>query len=539
VDLSRYTALFLADSKDHLRRSSTLLLEWEREPHQAEPVGELFRSFHSLKGAAATMGYDQVADVAHRAENLLEAVRRRELDGSPAVIGLLLRAVDHLDRAVDDAVAGRELADSAPLAEALERLAQSATPSTVSAAAAPPALAASSASTEHGGRTPRRSGAHPTPATTARIQAGQLDELVQRTGELVVARNRLLALAGKRADPDLEAVAGQVDTLVRTLHAGVVRARLAPIHDLFDRFPRVVRDLGAALGKSVRLELHGEGIELDRSVLEELVDPMIHLIRNAVDHGIEPAAERVALGKPAEGRLVLTALRRREWVILRLSDDGRGIDPSAVRSRAVELGVLGSADPLGEGQLLSVLARPGFTLKREVTAVSGRGIGMDAVLTKLRSLGGAVELISRAGQGTAFELSVPLTTAIQRVLLVSVGDERLAFPFRLVREAVLPGKAESPSTSSNAFTFRGRSLPLVDLGIALGVARSSDGGRRPILVLEWGTRDGALAVDQVLGQHDVLIERVEAPIGMPAWVSGATILADGSPAFVLDPTALF
>jgi two-component system chemotaxis sensor kinase CheA len=538
VDLSRYTALFLADSKDHLRRSSALLLEWEREPRDAEPVAELFRSFHSLKGSAATMGYDQLADVAHRAETLLEAVRRRELEGSPAVIGLLLRAVDHLDRGVEDAVAGRALADSTPLAEALERLTESATPSTVAAGAGPAAETAPAAPATNGNRN-RRSGAHQSPATTARIQAGQLDELMQRTGELVVARNRLVALTSRRTDPDLEAVTGQVDTLVRTLHAGVVRARLAPIHDLFDRFPRVVRDLGATLGKAVRLELRGEGIELDRAVLEELVDPMIHLIRNAVDHGIEPAAERVALGKPAEGRLVLTALRRRDWVILRLSDDGRGIDPAKVRDRAVELGILGPGDGVGETQLLPLLARPGFTLKREVTSVSGRGIGMDAVLTKLRGLGGAVELITRAGQGTAFELSVPLTTAIQRVILVGVGAERLAVPFRLVREALPPGKADAASTSGNAFTFRGRSLPMVDLGAALGVARPADLERRPILVLEWGTRDGALAVDQVLGQHDVLIERVEAPIGMPAWVSGATILADGSPAFVLDPTALF
>src|SRR5262249_53348781 len=175
-------------------------------------------------------------------------------------------------------------------------------------------------------------------------------------------------------------------------------------------------------------------IELDRTVLEELVDPMIHLIRNAVDHGIESAAERVALGKPAEGRLVLTALRRRDWVILRLSDDGRGSGPAEGRDRGGERGRPPPGGAVSEGQLLSVLGRPGFTLKREVTAVSGRGIGMDAVLTKLRSLGGAVELITRAGQGTAFELSVPLTTAIQRVLLVGVGDERLAFPFRLVRE---------------------------------------------------------------------------------------------------------
>jgi two-component system chemotaxis sensor kinase CheA len=533
VDLSRYTALFLADSKEHLRRSTAKLLEWERQPDSSEPVGELFRSFHSLKSSAATMGYDGVADLAHRAESLLEAVRRRELAGSAAVVGLLFRTVDHLERGIEAAVAGTDGVDPRPLAEALERLVQSATPSTVGAAPAapvpePPGLPE---------RAARRSGVHRAPVAAARIDQGQLDELLQRAGELVLARNRLAALSAARRDADLEAISGQVDSLVRTLHAGVVRARLAPITELFDRFPRVVRDLGAGMGKTVALELHGEGIELDRTVLEELVDPMIHLIRNAVDHGIEPAAERIALGKPAEGRLLLSAERRRDWVVLRLADDGRGIDLEQVRARAVELGHWRAADPLGPAQLLGLLARPGFSLKREVTSVSGRGVGMDAVVTKVRGLGGGVELLTSPGWGTAFELSVPLTTAIQTVLLVGVDRERYAVPFRLVREAVRSPEESVPS--GNSFSFRGRTIPLVDLAVAVGSSGASRTSRRPVLMLEWGTRDGALAVDQVLGQHDVLIERIEAPRGMPAWLSGATILADGAPAFVLDPTALF
>jgi two-component system chemotaxis sensor kinase CheA len=374
----------------------------------------------------------------------------------------------------------------------------------------------------------------------------------------VVARNRLAALSIRRTDPELEAISGQVDSLVRTLHAGVVRARLAPIGDLFDRFPRVVRELGASLDKAVRLELQGEGIELDRAVLEELVDPMIHLIRNAVDHGIESPAERLALGKSPEGRIVLAAERRRDWVVLRLSDDGRGIPLDRVRERAVELGCIAPGDSVAPGQLLGILARPGFTLKRQVTAVSGRGIGMDAVMTKLRGLGGGVELATEPGRGTTFELHVPMTTAIQTVLLVGIERERYAIPFRLVREALLPTRgstaAEERDTievaerltatldEPNAFTFRMHSRPVVDLARAVGAAggeREAKATRRPRLVLEWGTREGVLVVDHVLGQHDVLIERVEAPRGTPAWISGVTILADGSPAFVLDPTALF
>jgi chemotaxis protein histidine kinase CheA len=298
--------------------------------------------------------------------------------------------------------------------------------------------------------------------------------------------------------------------------------------------------LGESLGRAVRLDLKADGIELDRGMLEELVAPLVHLLRNAVDHGIEPGAERLRLGKPSEGRLVLAAERRRDWVALSLSDDGRGIDRSLVAERARAEGVRSPEAPLpDDAELLAILARPGFTLKGRVTEVSGRGVGMDVVVSTVRALGGRVDLATQVGLGSTFTLTVPLTTAIQRVLLVGVGGERYALPFRMIREAARSRTAAIATASAGSrFSFRGDSLPLVDLAGQVG-GRTEAGGQRPVLVLEWGTRQGALAVDEVLGQMDVLIERVEAPVGLPAWVSGATILGDGMPAFVLDPTALF
>ncbi|MHB1329970.1 MAG: chemotaxis protein CheA, partial [Gemmatimonadales bacterium] len=358
--------------------------------------------------------------------------------------------------------------------------------------------------------------------------------------ELVVARNRLGNLVAARTDPELEQISGQVDSLVRSLHGLVIKARLAPVSELFGRFPRVVRDLGESLGKMARLELGGEGIELDRAMLEELVEPLIHLLRNAVDHGVEHPADRVAAGKPAEATLRLGAGRRREWIVIRLEDDGRGIDRDAVVRRATERGLLpsGAGADLSDADVLQLLVRPGFSTKAEVTEVSGRGVGLDVVASKVRALGGTLGLRSESGQGTVFEITVPLTTAVQRVLLVGADGERYAIPFRLVREAVLPGRTETAS-GNGRFTFRDRSVPFVDLADLVGRRGADIPSRRPVLVLEWGSRDGAVAVDTLLGQHDVLLERIEAPDSLPGWVSGATILADGAPAFVLDPTAFF
>lgn len=522
MDPGRYASLFLADTREHLGRVGALLLDWEREPDAPGPVAELFRAFHSVKGAAATMGYGGVAELAHAAEDLLAAVRRGELAGSRAVVGLLLRAADVLEAAAEAAVGGEAAPDAAPLAEALARMAASGAPRSAMGSRTAVGVAA------------RRGAARP-----VRIEPARLDELLNQAGELVVARNRLDALSRGSRRADLEAVSGQLGTLITGLYHGVLRARLAPIAELFGRFPRVVRDLGETLGKAVRLELRADGIELDRGVLEELVDPLVHLVRNAVDHGIEHVAHRVRAGKPPEGRLVLWAERRREWVAVCLSDDGRGIDRALVAERARALGHWAGAREPDDGELLALLARPGFTVKHEVTEVSGRGVGMDVVVSTVRALGGRVALETRVGAGTTFTLAVPLTTAIQRVLLVGVGAERYAIPSRMLVEAgfvARPADREAPP--GGRFSFRGASVPMVDLASVTGT-RSAGPPRRPVLVVEWGEHHGAVAVDALLGQSDVLIERVAAPRGLPAWVTGATILADGSPAFVLDPTALF
>ncbi|MEZ4589339.1 MAG: Hpt domain-containing protein, partial [Gemmatimonadales bacterium] len=376
MDVARYAQLFLADSREQLRAAASLLVDWEQNPEATDGLPELFRAFHSVKGAAAAMGYDSVTRLAHSAESLLDAIREERLAPSGPVVGLLLRSVEVLELDAEAAVRGESIDDAPALAEALARMA---------ASGDTPVVARPSGSR----RAPRPSGALAAPqgaqSRMVRIEPARLDDLLLRAGELMVGWNRLERSTRHLADPAIEAVVGALGSLVRNNHASVLRARLAPVEELFDRFPRIVRDLGASLDRSVRLERpHQDEIELDRGMLEALVDPLVHLVRNAVDHGIEPPTERSLRGKPDEGTVSIWATRDREWVTINLADDGRGIDRDRVVERAIEMGLRGAGDPAPSAEeLLTLLARPGFTMKQAVSEVSGRGVGMDVVVTTI------------------------------------------------------------------------------------------------------------------------------------------------------------
>ncbi|HEU5219267.1 MAG TPA: chemotaxis protein CheA [Gemmatimonadales bacterium] len=524
MDLARYTALFLSDSRDHLQRCNELLLAFERDPGSSTPVAELFRAFHSIKGSSAAMGFEPVSELAHAAEQVLSGVRSGVIEPSRPVIDGLFQAVDTLSEGVEAVGRGETPIVDHGLIEALFRL----VPVSDARTAEMPI--------PERRREARPSVTKPAPGRSAarqvRVDLDRLDALVNDVGELVVARNRLSAIADREIGSELEQVSGRISALVAGLQSGVLRARMAPVEEIFDRFPRMVRDLGRELGKEIHLELQGHEIEVDRSVLDALADPLTHLIRNAADHGLEAPAERHAAGKESQGTIRLRAERVRDEVTVTVADDGAGIDRVQVRDRAVERGLLDAGAPVPDAAaLLRLLAHPGFTMKAHVTTVSGRGVGIDAVLTRVRSLGGRMEIKTTPGRGTTFLMHLPVTRAILRALLVGVEDERYAIPFGSLAEAVVHEQTESE------VTLRGSPLPTADLREVVGLTRA--GGRRPVVVVEAGGGRAALLVDVLLGQQDVVVEQLAAPTGLPAWVGGATILPDGAPALILDPAALF
>ncbi|MDX2192125.1 MAG: chemotaxis protein CheA [Gemmatimonadales bacterium] len=364
------------------------------------------------------------------------------------------------------------------------------------------------------------------PERTARVTLRRLDRLMHASGELVVARNRLLAqVAAAPRDPALAAAADRLAALVGAVQDEVLAMRLVPVAEAFAPFPRVVRELGRTLGRPVRLETDDGGIELDRALLDELADPLLHLVRNAVDHGLEAPAERVAAGKPATGTVTLAARRERDTVSLLVRDDGRGIDRDRVRARAVADGLVDAHAPLDDDALLRVLARPGFSTASRVSGVSGRGVGVDVVFTRLRRLGGSVAVASVPGEGTTFTLRVPRTLALVRALLVDVGAERYAVPLAFVE-----GVARLRDAGAR---------PVLALGALLGTPEAAaPSGAGPAVLLHVGQRRVALAVDRLVGQQEVMLEAFDPPAALPPWFGGVTILAEGAPALVLDAAAL-
>ncbi len=372
-----------------------------------------------------------------------------------------------------------------------------------------------------------------------RVDLRRLDGLMDLIGELVTARGRLNELAAQARDPAMDDIAIQISRLSTELQDEIIQARMTPVWQVFDRFPRLVRDLARELGKQVAFRVEGKEIELDRAILDELGDPLLHLLRNAVDHGIEPPAERRRRGKAPEGEIVLTAVRERASVAISVTDDGRGIERAKILQRAKREGLVDPhAEALSDDQLLRVLARPGFSTAEAVTSVSGRGVGIDVAVTRIRALGGSVDIRSEEGKRTTFVLRLPVTLAIVRALIAGVGRERYALPLTYVSETVELGVQPTTTVEGReAIVLGERVVPLVHLRRLLGVTGDAP-TRCPIIVLELGDRRSGIVVDGMLGQQEIVVKGFDAPQGTLPVFSGATIMGDGLPALILDAGGL-
>jgi two-component system, chemotaxis family, sensor kinase CheA len=620
MDLSKYAALFLAESREHLNACNGSLLEWERTPSSVEPVDRLFRAIHTIKGMAATMGYSGVARLAHAGETLLDALRKGRVATSPAVFQLLYRTVDTLGALVESAAAGTEQEPDVALITELDHAAVT----SLEAGTLPPpaqvvieepklrratdaprsrpiSVVIRRGAVMRGARAAlvlRRaetlgvvSGVQPPiaqlerdefdgklflrlqtrladqeitdalrmvgdvdtiefgevmgesgrgPNRQIRVDLGRLDALMKHVGELVVAKNRLGAVSAESGDPTLLELSGRISRLVSAMQGEVLASRMTPVGEVFERFPRLVRDLSRELGKRIRFDMEGQEIELDRSVLDEIGDPLLHLIRNAADHGIESPEERAAAGKPAEGRILLSATRERNSVALRVTDDGRGIDRKLILAKARREGAaVEEVDTLTDDLLVRVLARPGFSTAQTVSGVSGRGVGVDVAMTRVRALGGTLEVRTDLGRGSTFLIRVPLTLAIVRALLTEAAGERYAVPLAYVAETVeFDRRAITAVRDREALVVRDHVIPTVHLRDLVSGQSGSHSTRQPTVILEIGERRTALVVDALLGQQDIVVEPFDAPRGLPPFVGGATILADGKPALILDAAAL-
>jgi two-component system, chemotaxis family, sensor kinase CheA len=373
-----------------------------------------------------------------------------------------------------------------------------------------------------------------------RVDLRRLDALVNAVGELVIVRDRMRRLAG-RAEPDLADSVDQAARLIGELQHEIMQARMAPVWQVFDRFPRLVRDAARALGKRVDFVIEGKEIELDRSMLDEIGDPLVHLLRNSLDHGIESPAERRAAGKPETGTLRLSAARERSRIVIRVQDDGRGVHRDRVVARAVAGGLVTAdeAREMTDDEVVRLITRPAFTTAETVTDVSGRGVGLDVVATRVRALGGMLEIASTPGEGTSMTLQLPQTLAIVRALLVQQSGETYALPLTHVGETVhlLPDEVGAVQGRPVA-RLRDEVIPLHALRRLLGTNGAPPSGKRPAVVLEVGELRVGLEVDRLLGQQEIVVKAFDATDDTLRLFSGATILADGRPALILDAGSL-
>ncbi|UCF39513.1 MAG: chemotaxis protein CheA [Gemmatimonadota bacterium] len=368
-----------------------------------------------------------------------------------------------------------------------------------------------------------------------RVDLRRLDALMNLIGELLTTRAALADISVRRADPELEEVSAKFSQLAGDLQSEIIQARMTPVWQVFDRFPRLVRDLSRKLGKQVAFRVQGKDIELDRAILDEIGDSLVHLLRNSVGHGIESPKERKAAGKPPEGVVELSAVRERAAVAIRVRDDGRGIDRAKILARAQQLGLVDAdAESLSDEVLLRLLSQSGMSTAEEVSDVSGRGVGVDAVVHATRALGGGVEVHTAAGEGTTFTLRLPTTLAIVRALIARVGEERYALPITHVAETLDLGAAHvTRADERDAMTLREGVVPLVYLRRMLEIAGDAP-PRSPVIVLQIGERRSGLVVDQLLGQQEIVVKAFTPPRGMLPIFSGATILGEGRPVLILD-----
>jgi two-component system, chemotaxis family, sensor kinase CheA len=527
-EMDEIVAEFLVESLESLDRLDRDLLTLERDPGSREVLASIFRTMHTIKGTCGFLGFGRLERVAHAAENLLAGMRDGSRSMTPEIAETLLRTGDSLramlDRIATTGVDGDDEHDD--LVDELARLRTS---------PAGPRRAAAAAS-----EAPRSEHRPAAADTTIRVDIALLDRLMTVVGELVLARNHLVQLADERDDESLAPASQAIDRITAELQEGVMKTRLQPIRSAWAPIPRVVRDLAVALGKRARIETEGEETELDRSIIEAIRDPLAHLVRNAIDHGIEPPEERRAVGKPEEGVIRVRAYHEGGQVTIEVSDDGRGLHPEAIRAKAIDQGIVtpDQAARLTDRQVSDLVFVPGFSTAEEVTTVSGRGVGMDVVRTNVERIGGSVDVAPAAGAGTTFKIRIPLTLAIVPALIVTSDRQRFAIPQANVVELVAIGEGELDAVrDAVVYRLRDRLVPVVSLAATFG-SEAQDRSTGSLVVVQADDRTFGVLVDGLSDSVEIVVKPLGPHLSGLDVFAGATILGDGSVAAIVDVVGL-
>lgn len=542
---------FLLESNENLSRLDQEIVELERRPKDANLLASIFRTIHTIKGTCGFLGFTLLEGVAHEAENILSQLRSGQREISEPLISIILESIDatkSILRSIESA--GSEGPDVySDLRQRLGIAAKQQPPATLPApqpevasdhppapatsapAAAPPGPPAPAAQDTEKGQS--------VSDTAIRVDVGLLDKLMNLVGELVLARNQVLQFNSQREDAALNATSQRLNLITTELQEGVMKTRMQPIGLVWNKLPRLVRDVSHSLGRHVRLEMDGADTELDKTIIEAIKDPLTHLVRNACDHGIESPEERVRQGKPSHGILHLRAYHEGGQVNIEISDNGAGMDIERVKQKAIEKGLCSAerAARMNDREALNLIFLPGFSTAKQVTNVSGRGVGMDVVKSNIERIGGAVDITTQLGAWTTVKLKIPLTLAIIPGLVVTSGNERFVIPqvslLELIRlDANSAGKIEHVH-GTPVYRRRGSLLPIAYLSDILGLQTTATDAVN-IVVLQAEDRQFGLVVDSVNDTQEIVVKPLGKQLKRLPIYAGATIMGDGRVALILD-----
>ena len=547
---------FLVESHENLSRLDQELVEIEKHPKDAALLASIFRTIHTIKGTCGFLGFSTLESISHQAESLLSQLRSGQRELTPELVSLILETVDGTRRVLAAIEATGEegperfedlIARLRSVAQTTERISSS-----VEVAPRPretklppeangkdyPDLPLALSGGEVEAESTKTSAVAD---ANIRVGVGLLDKLMDLVGELVLTRNQILQFNAEREDATLNATAQRLNLITSELQEGVMKTRMQPIGMVWNKLPRVVRDMSVALGKQIRLEMDGTETELDRTIVEAIKDPLVHLVRNACDHGIESPELRVRAGKAPHGRLILRAYHEGGQVNIEIGDDGAGIDLARVKQKALERGLLRPehAESVSERDLLNLVFHAGFSTARTVTNVSGRGVGMDVVKSHIEKIGGVVDLVSRPGEGATVKLKIPLTLAIIPGLVVMSGGERFVIPqvslLELIRlEGDGSGKHIEHIHGTPVYRRRGFLLPISYLNQVLGLKPTKQTEAVSLVVLQAEDRQFGLVVDGINDTQEIVVKPLGKQLKGLAVYAGATIMGDGKVALILD-----
>ena len=543
-------SMFVGEALDHLGTIESVVLQLESAPADVKLLNDVFRPFHTVKGNAGALGVTSVQELAHCVESLLDRARAGTHAMGPDEFDIVLRAVDLLTammRELPERVAtGAPSAVTArrdALMEAVDALiagGSSAVQDIDGAAETAPAVEAGAPVAARPGVTPRRASEA---TSTIKVDTAKLDNLIDMVGELVIAQSILAEdpNLARSTDERLGRRLAQLNRITSDLQRSAMSMRMVPIRQTFQKMARLVRDLSKRSGKLVELVLAGEDTELDRKVVEDINDPLMHMVRNSVDHGIESPARRAAAGKPAQATLRLSASHEGGNVVIEIADDGAGLDTDRILAKAIAGGLVAAGTQPSPADVHQLIFQPGFSTAEKITEISGRGVGMDVVRRNIDALRGRIDIHTARGQGTTFSIRLPLTLAIVDGILVAVGRERFVIPAFAVRESLRPKAEQVHSVYGQPcmVQVRDRLIPSLHLGDLFGVAGAQhDITSATVVVLEDNGRPTALIVDELIGKQEVVIKSLGHTFEGVRGVAGGAILGDGRVGLILDAGGL-